>query len=116
MDLYEKIQQKQNELDTSVRALRNTGNSKAETERDYKIALTQEALKMKDNKNPVTFISLIIHGVRHIAELRFKRDVADVIYQANLESINSIKLQLRILENQLDREWRTSQKIGEWNK
>lgn len=105
MDLYEKIQTKVNELDISVKQLRKSGNDKAETERDYKIALTEEALKMKDNKNPVTFIALVIHGVRHIAELRFKRDVAEAIYQANLESINSIKLQLRILENQLDREW-----------
>jgi len=98
MDLYEKIQQKVNELDITVKQLRKSGTDKAETEKEYKIALTQEALKLKDNKNPVTFISLIIHGVRHIAELRFKRDVADAIYQANLESINSIKLQLRILE------------------
>lgn len=105
MDLYEKIQQKVNELDKSVKQLRQSGTDKAETEKNYKISLTQEALKMKDSKNPVTFISLIIHGVRHIAELRFKRDVADAIYQANLESINSIKLQLRILEGQLDREW-----------
>lgn len=110
MDLYEKIQQKQNELDYSVKQLRTSGTSKAETERDYKIALTQEALIMKDDKSPVTFISLVIYGVRHIAELRFKRDVADVIYQANLESINSIKLQLRILDEQLSREWRASEK------
>ena len=50
-------------------------------------------------------IDKVVYGVKEIAELRFKRDVADTVYQANLEAINSIKLQIRILENQISREW-----------
>ena len=38
-------------------------------------------------------------------QIRFDRDVKEAIYQANLESINSTKLKLRILENQLNREY-----------
>ena len=34
-----------------------------------------------------------------------KRDIAETMYQTNLEYINTTKLQLRILENQLQREW-----------
>jgi len=54
---------------------------------------------------PVTLINQIIYGVQEVANLRFDRDVKEAIYQANLESINSTKLKLRILENQLNREW-----------
>ena len=45
------------------------------------------------------------YGIPSVAEARFKRDVAEAVYKANLEAINSIKLQMRLLENQLQREW-----------
>ena len=66
----------------------------------------EEALKLRaDEKMPVTLINQIIYGVPEVARLRFDRDVKEAVYQANLEDINSTKLKLRILENQLNREW-----------
>lgn len=53
---------------------------------------------------PVSMISTVIYGIKEVANLRFKRDVAEVIYSANQENINSLKLQIRILENQIQRE------------
>jgi hypothetical protein len=54
---------------------------------------------------PVTLINTIIYGYEDIALLRFERDTAEVRYNANLEYINTIKLQIRILENQIQREY-----------
>ena len=54
---------------------------------------------------PVTLINQIIYGIPEVADKRFKRDIAEAMYQTNLEYINTTKLQLRILENQLQREW-----------
>ena len=54
---------------------------------------------------PVTLIQQVVYGVSEVADKRFKRDVADAMYQTALENINSIKLQIRILEGQLQREW-----------
>ena len=54
---------------------------------------------------PVTLINQIIYGIPEVADKRFKRDVAETMYNVALENINSTKLQLRILENQLQREW-----------
>lgn len=53
----------------------------------------------------IGMIDKTCYGIPKIAELRFKRDVAEAVYKANLESINSIKLQLRLLDAQLTREW-----------
>ena len=106
MDLYEQIQKYINQLDVSVRQLRKSGSDLAEAEQKYKICLREEALKLRAEKNmPVTLINQIIYGVPEVARLRFDRDVKEAVYQANLESINSTKLKLRILENQLEREW-----------
>ena len=47
----------------------------------------------------------VIYGYEDIAKLRFERDTSQVKYNANLEYIQTIKLMIRILENQLNREY-----------
>ena len=109
-DLYLVLQQKKKELDIAVRSLRRTGNALSEAERDYKVLLRQECLKLRDEGMAVGIIDKVIYGIPSVAEKRFKRDVAKVVYEANQESINSIKLQMRLLEAQISREWVTPQK------
>lgn len=106
MDLFEQITKLTNELDISVKRLRVSGTERATAEQNYKIKLREEALKLRAEKNmPVTLINQIIYGVPEVAQLRFDGDVKEAVYQANLEAINSTKLKLRILENQLNREY-----------
>jgi hypothetical protein len=105
-DLYNELTTKIKELNISIKKLRETGTDFAEAERDYKITLRQEALKLRAEKGmPVTLIQQVVYGVPEVAEKRFNRDVKEAIYQANQEAINSIKLQIRVIESQLSREW-----------
>lgn len=106
MDLMNELNTKLGELNISIKKLRETGTDYAEKERDYKITLREEALKLRSEKNmPVTLISQIIYGVPTVAEKRFKRDVAEAVYKANQEAINTLKLQIRVIESQLNREF-----------
>lgn len=106
MDLYQDIQNLMKELTSSIKLLRANGNALAAAERDYKIKLRQEALRLRAEKDmPVTLINQVIYGLPDVAELRFKRDVAESTYNTNLEHINVTKLKLRLLENQLSREY-----------
>ena len=105
MDLWSEIEQKIKELDVSVRALRKTGTEFATAERDYKKKLREEALKLKVDGMAVTLIDKVVYGIPEVAELRFRRDVCETVYQANQESINVLKLNIRIIESQLNREW-----------
>lgn len=99
------------ELTRSIKVLKSNGQELGEAERDYKITLRQEALKLRAGDNmPVTLINQIIYGVPEVADKRLKRDIAEAKYKANQEHINIVKLKLRILENQLQREWGTSGK------
>ena len=107
MDLYNELESKIQELEVSIRSLRKTGSNYAEAERDYKILLRQEVLKLRDEGQAIGVITLTCYGIPSVAEARFKRDVAETVYKANLEAINSIKLQLRLLENQIQREYGT---------
>lgn len=105
MDLYNELESKIQELEISIRSLRKTGSNYAEAERDYKILLRQEVLKLRDEGQAIGVITLTCYGIPSVAEARFKRDIAESIYKANQEAINSIKLQLRLLESQIQREY-----------
>ena len=50
MNLINDIQQRQHELDISIKKLRETGTNFAQAEHDYKIALRVEALKLRSEK------------------------------------------------------------------
>ena len=104
-DLYTELQQKTKELEISIKQLRVSGTKYAEAERDYKVLLRTECLKLRDGGMAIGMIDKTCYGIKEVAEARFKRDVAETVYRANLEAINSIKLQLRLIENQLQREW-----------
>lgn len=108
-DLWGEIQQKTKQLDYCIKELRRSGTAYAEAERAYKIKLREVCLRLKGEGMAIGMISLTCYGVPEIAELRFKRDVAETVYKANQEAINSIKLQLRLLDNQVSREWSTPQ-------
>lgn len=105
MDLYNELNYKLKQLNESLKRLKETGTKYAEAERDYKVLLRQEVLKLRDEGQAIGVITLICYGIPKVAEARFKRDVAEAIYKANQEAINTLKLQIRLIESQLQREW-----------
>lgn len=106
MDLQNELNDLTQRLTIAVKTLKNNGKALAEAERDYKVILSQEALKLRQQKDmPVTLINQIIYGIKEVADKRFQRDVAQTMYTTNLEYINSTKLQIRLLESQLSREY-----------
>lgn len=103
--MWEEIEKKSKHLDDAIKQLATNGIDLANKEKEYKIALNQKALELRAEDMPVTLINQVIYGYDDIALLRLARDTAQVKYNANLEYINTIKLQIRILENQMQREW-----------
>lgn len=105
MDLYTELQTKTRHLDLCIKDLRANGTAFAEAEREYKVLLRTECLKLRDGGMAIGMIDKTCYGIPSVAEARFKRDVAETTYKANLEAINSIKLQMRLIEAQIEREW-----------
>ena len=105
-DLISEIGTKSAMLDTAVKQLGIRGKAYAQAERDYKVALAQKIILEREKGTPVTIISDICKGDIEIARLRFERDCAEVVYKSALEAIQSIKLQIRILDAQIEREWK----------
>ncbi len=105
MDLLELINRKSNELDVAVKSLRNTGKDYAEAYTNYRVELAKELMRLKSEGYAITLAGDIARGKREIAQLKFKEITTEAIYKANLESINAIKLQIKLLDAQLSREW-----------
>lgn len=111
MDLYLELKTKIRELEVSLKELRVNGTNYAQAERDYKILLRQECLKLRDEGMAIGMIDKTCYGIPSVAEARYKRDVALTVYEANKECINSLKLQLRLIENQIQREYLQSDRM-----
>lgn len=107
MDLIEQIERKTNQLEKAVLMLRQNGTDYAEAERDYKMLLARECLRLRDEGMAVGMIDKVCYGIPSVADARFKRTVAEVTWRANQEAINSLKLQLKLLNDQVSREWGT---------
>ena len=108
MDLMNELQAKINQLNVSVKELRKSGTAYAQAERDYKILLREECLKLRSEGMPIGMIDKTCYGLPTVAEKRYIRDVAKTVYEANQDAINSLKLQIRIIESQINREFNTN--------
>lgn len=105
MDLLNELQMKQKELDIAIKSLRKTGQDYAKAYTDYRVALAKELLVLKNEGYAITLAGDIARGKPEIAHLKFEEISKEAIYKANQESINASKLQIRIIESQLNREW-----------
>ena len=91
MEIWEEINHNQAMLEASLNPLRKNGEASAAAERDYRIAKSKAILNMKEKGYPVTLIPELVKGLKDVAELDFKRNIAEVVYKANMEAINVYK-------------------------
>ena len=76
MDLMLELQAKIRLLEKAVQDLRTNGTELAKAERDYKILLRQECMKLRDDGMAIGMIDKVCYGIPSVAEARFKRDIA----------------------------------------
>jgi hypothetical protein len=105
MDIVNELNEKSRLLDNSIKMLRKTGSDYAKAYTDYRVALAKELLILKDEGYAITLAGDIARGKPEIAHLKFEEISKEAIYKANMESINVLKLQIKILENQIEREY-----------
>lgn len=105
-ELVLELQDKVARLDAALKALGQRGRAMADAEQKYRVELAKKIAVERDKGIPVTIISDVCRGDAEIARLKFERDVAEVVYKSALEACNVYKLQIRVLEGQIDREYK----------
>ena len=111
MELYAELDHKTKLLDVAVRELRARGTAYAQAEREYRVKKAEAILEERAKGTAATITLDIVKGRKDVAKLCFERDCAEVLYKSALEAINALKLQLRLLESQVQREWGQAQRI-----
>ena len=103
--LFQERDRLQKELSAAVHQMAKYGNDLAAAEANYKVSLAQTALKLKDDGMAATMINLVVYGTDEVPKKRLQRDIAEVMYRSSQENIQSLKLQLRLAEAELERTW-----------
>lgn len=104
-DLTAEMNYRIKELRESSKMLYKAGMQKANARAEYGKALAQKILELRAEGMPVTIIGDVCRGDAKVAKLRLDRDITEATYQSIIESINAQKLTIRVLENQIAREW-----------
>ena len=105
-DLIQEIGAKSALLDVAIKQLGIRGKAYAQAEHDYRVAMRKKILDERAKGTPVTIISDLCRGDPEVAKLRLERDIALTVYESAQEAINGFKLQIRILDSQVEREWK----------
>jgi hypothetical protein len=105
MDLVNELFSKTKMLTPAIKRLAEEGERYAAAERDYKIKLRQEALRLREGEMAIGMIDKTVYGIPEVANLRFERDVAESLYKTALEYLNTLKLEIRVIQTQLEKEW-----------
>jgi hypothetical protein len=108
-DLVLKLREARNKLIDTVDDMKSTGRYLATAERDYRIALRKEVLRLHiDDGVAWTSCDSLAKGEDNVAKLRFKRDVYKSDYETAQELIMQIKLEIRLLESEIRQDWNLS--------
>lgn len=104
-DLVIQIKELQTRLDKTLIDYATWGKNRAKAEYDYRVAYRKQILVERSNGQPTTIIEALVRGDEEIAKLRMNRDVTDTMYRAALEHINAVKLEMRIIQDMIEREY-----------
>ena len=104
-ELINELNELCNKLTITGDQMKRYGKEKAQAEHDYKICLRQKALKLRSQGEAIGMINMTVYGIEEVAKKRLERDIAETMYDTCKESINVLKLKIRILDAQISREW-----------
>lgn len=109
-DLFSEREALRRKLDQCIRMLRETASDYAKADREYNVAVRACWMRLRDKDMPIGMISKVYKGEDDVAAKRFALIQAEAMKDANKEAVMSYKLQLRLVEDQIQREWSNPQK------
>lgn len=105
IELHRAIDELTGQLMRELATLKDSGCQLAENEAEYRKRLRVAILEERDKGTPVTIISDVCRGRDDIAELKRLRDCSEAIYKASQEAVNVLKLRIRVVNEEINREW-----------
>ena len=105
MDLLQELNRINSLLTKALEQYKQRGQEYAKCYKDYRIKVAQELLQLKADGMPVTIAYDIARGQEEVANAKEKEIIAECMYKSCQEAINTYKLQIKILQEQINKEW-----------
>jgi hypothetical protein len=105
MDLLQELWKTNELLSKALEQFKARGQEYAKCYRNYRVLVAQELLKLKAEGMPVTIAYDIARGKEEVADAKEKEIIAECMYKSCQEAINTYKLQIKILQEQINKEW-----------
>ena len=105
MDLLQELWKTNDLLTKALEQYKTRGQEYAKCYKDYRIKVAQELLQLKADGMPVTIAYDIARGKEEVANAKEKEIIAECMYKSCQEAINTYKLQIKILQEQINKEW-----------
>ena len=104
-ELLPYLNKRRDDLNKALTIAKERGIELAEAERKYRVEKRKAILQAKHNGEKVSLIMELVNGDEVISQLRYARDVAKTLYASATEAINMYKLDGRVGEAQIARDW-----------
>lgn len=108
MDLLQELNKIRELLNKALSEYKRRGVEYADAYKNYRVAVAKELLRLKDEGMAVTIAYDIARGQEDIAELKRQEIITECLYKSCMEAINSYKLQMKIIQEQINKEYGNS--------
>lgn len=108
MSLWVEIEDCMRDLERANAYALKLGRDMVKAEADYYTAKADAAFELKEAGNPVSFIAIVVKGVKSVCRAMTAYHMAEIEYDNARECVNVIKKKLAALTDQYQREWSQS--------
>lgn len=99
IDIAQAIRRVSERLDKAPQAIFDNAKAYAEAERTYRMGLAKEIIRLRAEGMQATLINDVARG--NVADLKYKRDLAEGLYRSSLESSKALQAELSGLQSVL---------------
>lgn len=92
-------------LTKALKEFKERGIAYAKAYKDYRMLLSQELLRLKADGMPVTIAYDIARGSEVVANAKEQEIITECLYKSCQEAIQTYKLQIKILKENIDKEY-----------
>mgnify|MGYP002517342431 FL=1 len=105
MDLLQELWKINDLLTKALEQYKQRGREYAQAYKCYRVMLAQELLRLRAEQVPVTIAYDIARGKEDIANAKEQEIITESLYESCKEAINTYKLQMKIIQEQINKEW-----------
>lgn len=98
-------------IDLALKEAKRRGRDMVDKELRYYSAKSAESFRLLEAGYANTFIQTVVKGRPGVAEAMSEYHEAEVLYRNANEAIQALKLKLRVLENEQQRDWEQAKRM-----